>query len=187
MKERILELRREGKSYKQIQKILNCSLSTISYHCGIGQKEKSKKRQNKNRKKAESELAKKYGRFLSAKIKDYKRSNPQKRTYNKGLYKEIYDILSRNPTCYLTGTPIDLSDTNSYQLDHIIPTSRGGDCSINNLGLCITQANISKNGMLLNEFIQLCVDICRHNGYKVELETGIEPATSSLQERHSTN
>ena len=33
MKEKILELRRLGYSYKKIEKELNCSRSTISYHC----------------------------------------------------------------------------------------------------------------------------------------------------------
>ena len=33
MKENILKLRKEGKSYNEIKKILGCSLSTISYHC----------------------------------------------------------------------------------------------------------------------------------------------------------
>ena len=42
MKEKILQLRNEGKTYKQIQEILKCSKSTISYHCGVGQKEKTK-------------------------------------------------------------------------------------------------------------------------------------------------
>lgn len=44
MKEEILKLRKEGKSYNEIQAILGCSKSTISYHCGNGQKEKSKNR-----------------------------------------------------------------------------------------------------------------------------------------------
>jgi len=47
MKEKILELRNEGKSYREIQKILGCSKSTISYHCGNGQKEKTKNRTKK--------------------------------------------------------------------------------------------------------------------------------------------
>ena len=33
MKDEILKLRKEGKSYKQIKEILKCSKSTISYHC----------------------------------------------------------------------------------------------------------------------------------------------------------
>lgn len=43
MKEQILQLRQEGKTYTEIQKILNCSKGTISYHCGDGQKEKFRK------------------------------------------------------------------------------------------------------------------------------------------------
>jgi len=33
MKNRILDLRKEGKTYNEISKILNCSKGTISYHC----------------------------------------------------------------------------------------------------------------------------------------------------------
>lgn len=33
LKEEILSLRREGMSFKQIRKVLNCTLSVISYHC----------------------------------------------------------------------------------------------------------------------------------------------------------
>ena len=49
MKEDILKLRAEGRSYNEIQKLLGCSKSTIAYHCGKGQKDKTKKRQNKRR------------------------------------------------------------------------------------------------------------------------------------------
>lgn len=44
MKDKILQLRSEGKSYKQIKIILNCSSGTIAYHCGDGQKEKANQR-----------------------------------------------------------------------------------------------------------------------------------------------
>jgi len=33
MKDKILKLRSEGKSYRQIEALLGCSRSTISYHC----------------------------------------------------------------------------------------------------------------------------------------------------------
>lgn len=46
MKENIILLREEGKSYREIQKILGCSKSTIAFHCGAGQKEKCYKRRN---------------------------------------------------------------------------------------------------------------------------------------------
>jgi 5-methylcytosine-specific restriction endonuclease McrA len=40
MKEQILKLRLEGKSYSQIKSILGCSKGTIAFHCGKGQKHK---------------------------------------------------------------------------------------------------------------------------------------------------
>ena len=38
MKEKILKLRLEGKTYNEIQKELNCAKSTISYHCSVNGK-----------------------------------------------------------------------------------------------------------------------------------------------------
>lgn len=38
--EKIIALREKGFSYNKIAKKLNCAKSTISYHCGIGQKVK---------------------------------------------------------------------------------------------------------------------------------------------------
>jgi len=48
-KENILRLRDQGKTYKEIQEILGCSKSTIAYHVGEGQKQKTKDRTNRNR------------------------------------------------------------------------------------------------------------------------------------------
>jgi hypothetical protein len=49
VKEDILKLRSEGKSYSQIQTTLGCSKGTISYHCGEGQKQKTSARIKKRR------------------------------------------------------------------------------------------------------------------------------------------
>ena len=43
MKEQILSLRSQGLSYNQIVAKLGCSKGTVSYHCGHGQKEKSRR------------------------------------------------------------------------------------------------------------------------------------------------
>lgn len=37
MKEQIIKLRKEGKSYSQIRNILGCALSTISFHCSTSE------------------------------------------------------------------------------------------------------------------------------------------------------
>jgi hypothetical protein len=44
MKDEILRLRAEGKTYTEIQEALGCSKGTISYHCGYGQREKVRAR-----------------------------------------------------------------------------------------------------------------------------------------------
>lgn len=49
LKDEILKLYAEGKSYNQIVDILGCSKSNVSYHCGKGQKEKTQNRQKQSR------------------------------------------------------------------------------------------------------------------------------------------
>jgi transposase len=44
LKDEIFKLKKEGYSYRDIQKELNCSKGTISYHLGVGQKDKVDKR-----------------------------------------------------------------------------------------------------------------------------------------------
>ena len=49
IKDKIIELRERGFSYRKIVEEIGCSKGTVSYHCGIGQKEKSRFRTRKNR------------------------------------------------------------------------------------------------------------------------------------------
>lgn len=48
-KDNIIKLYAEGKSYREIQKILGCSKGTIAYHIGKGQKEKTRARTTRSR------------------------------------------------------------------------------------------------------------------------------------------
>jgi DNA-binding CsgD family transcriptional regulator len=48
-KHKIIQLRKEGKTYNQIQKEIGCSKGTISYHLGHNQKQKNKERSQKRR------------------------------------------------------------------------------------------------------------------------------------------
>ena len=65
MKDEIFLLRSQGKSYKQIAKILKCSLSTVNYYLTEGGKNKVLERQNKNRSKKRNNLRIKYRDFLN--------------------------------------------------------------------------------------------------------------------------
>lgn len=174
-KEDILLLRSEGKSYSEIQNILGCSKSVISYHCGEDQTEK--KRVKKRNKTKDHKLSRKIGAFKSriardgfrAKLKTFKRRNPKNRTHTivnniseNFTAKDVINKLGDEPKCYLTGTPINLHDTETYHFDHIIPTSKGGTNDLSNLGICIKEANRAKDDLSIKELISLCQKILNH-------------------------
>ncbi len=69
---------------------------------------------------------------------------------------DVLDKFGTNPTCYLTGDSIDISKPSSYHFDHIIPKSKGGQSTIDNLGLCTKQANMAKGNMTADEFVNFC-------------------------------
>ena len=50
MKEQIIKLREDGKSYKEISEILKCSKSTVCYYLGKNQKDKTILRNKKIKK-----------------------------------------------------------------------------------------------------------------------------------------
>lgn len=73
-----------------------------------------------------------------------------------------------NPKCYLTGEPINIWKTNTYNFDHIKPLSQGGESTLDNLGICTKEANMAKHDKTPEQFFELCVKILQYNGYKVE-------------------
>jgi 5-methylcytosine-specific restriction endonuclease McrA len=171
MREEILKLREEGKSYREIEKELGCSKGTISYHCGKGQKEKNQQR------------SKEWKEDNKAKVKIYEFRDNRSYKYKRSVYDrlrndtrdplkrlstvDVLHMLEENPICYLTGRPIDLEQTDTWQLDHIIPRALGGTSDIDNMGLTHTQANQSKNALTVDDFITLCKEVLEHNGYSV--------------------
>jgi len=71
------------------------------------------------------------------------------------------------PTCYLSGELIDLRETNSYSIDHIVPASKGGENTLENAGLISSSINKMKSDITVEEFLKKCVQILEHNGYNV--------------------
>ena len=174
MKEKILKLREEGKTYKQIQLILNCSKSTISYYCGDGQNEKTKKRAKQRR---ENILLKKVERF---KYRKFRNNKEKVRRFNKRdengfinkefeqtfIWTDVLDKFGENTFCYLSGDKINLLK-DSYSLDHIIPHSRGGNNSLDNLGITHEVVNQMKSDLNPDELIMWCIKILEFNGYEI--------------------
>lgn len=70
-------------------------------------------------------------------------------------------------TCYLTGDVIDLTKDN-FAFDHIIPLSKGGTSTLDNLGITTYEANAAKSDKTEEEFVELCKKVLIHHGYKVE-------------------
>lgn len=184
LKQQILQLRSENKSYGQIQSILGCSKSTISYYLGQGQKDKNQNRQRQRRNK-QHPLSKRLESFIHVKVK-YKKIKPVNKSIHSIIADKIYDFqkkeiklvtkitvdqvlekLGNNPKCYLTNRPLDLSKSRTYHFDHIIPRSKGGDSNIENLGIACKDVNIAKNNLLLEDFILLCKDVLETQGYNV--------------------
>lgn len=177
MKDQILNLRKKGLSYNDIQQKLKCSKSTISYHCGQDQKIKKNQRQQQRR--SSNVLIQKVENFRNRKSKniiyDLDNRDPHKILYMKlqrfsmnrktrkvkqqFSLQDLIDKIGDNPTCYLTGRPIDLSDGRSYHLDHIVPISRGGSNDLSNCQIACKEANQAKNNLSYNEFVKLCQEV----------------------------
>lgn len=166
MKEKILKLRIEGKSYGQIKDILGCSKSTISYYCGDNQKEKLKSRTKKYR--SENYLNTKVDQFKFSNrkfkdgVRDFQRRSGGKllkKSENNFTYQQVLEKFGRNTYCYLTGTKIDLLVDNNYQLDHILRPKSGGKNNIDNMGILCKEVNKLKANMTIAELIYWCEKI----------------------------
>jgi 5-methylcytosine-specific restriction endonuclease McrA len=185
MKEKILELKTQGKSYNEIAKILKCSKGTIAYHCGDGQKEKTDIRRKKR---LENIIIGKTNNFkyspnvdltvkpnknlVEAVRKFQKRDNKVKGLVNKNIettfvWGDVINKFGINTKCYLSGEPINLYQ-NDYNFDHIIPTTRGGQNLFSNLGILHETVNMMKGDLTPDELISWCVKILKYNGYKIE-------------------
>lgn len=189
MKDKIILLRNQGKSYNEIVKILGCSKSLVKYYSGNNEKYKYLMRQRKYRKR--NPLNIKLSRFLEPK-KQYRQYNletnsnkiiklktntfnrrSKTKKYLKGddvsdiTVEQVQEKIGSNPKCYLTGRPIDINNSRSYNFDHIIPSSKGGKNTLDNLDICIKEANHAKNNLYLEEFFKLCEDVLKNQGYTI--------------------
>jgi hypothetical protein len=157
LKEQILNLRVEGRTYEYISKELKCSLGTVGYHLLPHQKAKTIEK-SKHRK-LSFPLLRKLDHFRNVTKSD---STPKPKVSEDELRKMF------PPVCYLTGRSIDYEDTASYNLDHVIPNSKGGSNSLDNCGLACKSVNQAKSDLSVEEFFQLCIDVVKHNNLKIE-------------------
>lgn len=185
--DKIIKLRKLGKSHSEIVKEIGCAKSTVSYHCNIKTKQDCYKRSKQNR-----NGSKKWLYNLIDKVNNFKiirkigRKNNYSNDWNKKLrtavsgfrlstnnimekyytYKDVIEKFGYKVKCELTGRIIDIKRDN-YHLDHIIPVSRGGTNDLSNMAFTIPEANFAKGNMLNEEFVALCKEVCENFGYEV--------------------
>ena len=125
----------------------------------------------------------------SKKAKEIRGNHPYYDKWSRSMKKNtditIQDLINKfgeNPKCYLTGDDIDINDIKSYQFDHVIPKSRGGDNSLDNIQIATKTANLSKSDMTPDEFFFLCKKVLEHNGYTVYkvADTGVAPVAVGI-------
>ena len=179
---KIIELRKQNKSYNEIALELNCSKSTISYHLSNRSRE-SCKNNTKEIPKWVKKLIKRIGHFKEIKSKtsrklcgDWKmklRSAINKFSKRKGEmqklgYKDILNKYNNNyiVTDYISGDIIDITK-DDYNLDHIIPRAKGGLNTIDNLAIVTPITNKVKSDLTKEELLDFCEKILKYNGYNV--------------------
>lgn len=186
-KEDILRLKAENKSRNEIAIELGCSTTIVTYHLSAEARSRTKIQYNKTHpfqiklyrfkrtdcgpknKQYERKRKKTLNDRLLAKIQTFNRQGGAGTMCDKKTFtiKDIINKFGEKPKCYLTGVDLDIYETHSYQFDHIIPRSRGGQNTLDNLGIASTKANQCKNNMTPDEFMNMCKLVLEHNGYNI--------------------
>ena len=68
--------------------------------------------------------------------------------------------------CYLTGKEIDI-EKDEFNLDHIIPVSKGGNNELENMAVVTPEANAAKTNLTVEEYLDLCKSVLENFGYTV--------------------
>lgn len=181
---KIKELRQKGYSFRQIASQLKCSISTVSYTLRAKTRKLAKEKQLRlpiHEKKIHNKIytfknpktrttpiptwylnqtKRQINKSISAKAHNFQK----KMAFNyKDVYKKYGDVFP----CALTGRPLNFNEPHTYEYDHVMPHSRGGDNTIDNLQILCPEANQAKGMMTDPEFINLCKEVIIHAGYKI--------------------
>ena len=181
---KIIALRQKRYTYTQIIKVLKCSRSTVSY--ALRKKTRLLAKQNNdNRPLHYKRIQNKIYTFKSPKTRKtplpiwYLNPTPKQitksistkaHTFQRKMafnYKDVHKKYGDHFPCALTGRPLKFNEPHTYEYDHIMPHSRGGDNSLSNLQILCPEANQAKGMMTDDEFKDLCKEVIIHAGYKI--------------------
>ena len=166
---RILKLRKEGKTYKQISAEVGCCIHTVMAYVRPESRKMKNKGANKRSSTTDGKIRKKIKNFRKqSKVywgnKGKEVPNPAKIFHLENIYKKF----GKDIKCYLTGRPLSWDNTKEIHFDHLKPVARGGSSSIRNLGLLCKEANLAKRDKTVKEHIQYCKEVLINHNYKVK-------------------
>ena len=182
LKEKVLELKSKGLNQSQIVEKLGCARSTVCWHFNPEKQLKKAQDRKKKIPDYEVKNCRNMSRFFCAKtenkqpfkIKDltfgqahvnnrnrlkcfsrHYKSNKMEQKTKINSVKEKYGITESNTTfiCRYTAKILDWTRPAEYQYDHIIPRSRGGENTLENLQIISKEANQAKGDMTHEEFV----------------------------------
>ena len=94
--------------------------------------------------------------------------------------KQIWGLVTQQEhRCAISGRELT---PETASLDHIVPFSRGGEHSINNVWVVDQKVNIAKGTMTLEEFVSMCRDVIdqQDNTVTTEAAMGGKPEQTDL-------
>ena len=180
----IIALRKKGLSYNQIAKKLKCSKSTVSYALSPKTRRLAKEKQARIPRHVKLLHHRIYGfkntthtiteqppwyisqtpRQISKAITNKASTFQRTMTFN---YEDVYAKYGDHFPCALTGRPLDFNKPHTYEYDHILPTSRGGDNTLSNMQIVCPEVNRAKQNLTDDEFLELCKEVVIHHGHKI--------------------
>lgn len=166
LRDQIIELKSQGLSVKSIAEKLGCTKTNIYYHITPGERERVLVFQRIQRKRNHVILEKRMRQRYENVIKRFRGRKEEPNTVCS--YAEFLK-LSKSKVCNISGRPVDILSPDCH-VDHLIPVSKGGNHSIDNLQLVCKEANMAKYDLSMEELLLLCTDILCHNGFTVKKE-----------------
>lgn len=173
-KEKVLQLKKDNPTwgYSRIAGHVGCSKNTVRFHLVDGCRRQTTLRNQKRRERPSARFYRKIAQFCNCSHHRWYSDGRQPFQVVKTIpVPMVRARIGENPICYLTGDQIDLDKPESYSMDHVVPISRGGESTLENLGLCTKEANLAKGALTHEEFLQLCQKVLRHHGYDVRKGT----------------
>lgn len=182
LKEKILKLKKEGLNQSEIALKLGCAKSTVCWHFNPEKQLKKSQERKKKIPSYEVKNARNISRFFCSKTKNEKITKIKTLTFKEAhannrfrlkrfsknkkgkmkqetqiqAVKDKYGITDSQTTiiCRYTGKILDWTRPEEYHYDHIIPRSRGGGNTLDNLQIISKEANQAKGDMTHEEFVQ---------------------------------